>query len=144
MGRFWFDQTGCFSWGEGGTEVGKFHRNETYTHTCITQGTSPLDKLLPEEEHIPPLQFNTPTSHKRVHNWTHTNTRVELNHCFTDLWQQSLLLGLRVHLGSLNGSAATKMWLTNREKARRIQGGRKLVLSDLYSLWICCFLTLWN
>lgn len=57
-----------------------------------------------------------------MHKWTHINTQLKLNHCFTDLWQQSLLLGLHVHLGSLNGSAAPRMWLTNREESSTTSG----------------------
>lgn len=148
MGWWRFDQTGCLRW-RGGSGCHWSWQNpkkwNIHTHSALHK-----DPTAGEASHTSGTRFTvqvnalTTHTHTFTHAWTHTNTRVKLNHRFTDLWQQSLLLGLHVHLGSLNGSAATKMWLTNRQKARRIQGGRELVLSDLYSLWICCSLTLWN
>lgn len=58
------------------------------------------------------------TTSEAVKENSHEHWRLELNRRSADLWQRSLLVGRRLHLGGLNGSAAARTWLTNRGGGR--------------------------
>lgn len=69
MGWLWFDQTGCLSLGGGANSIGI---KPIHTHTHYSR-TSPLEKLLPEEEHSPLCRLIHPQ-----HTHAHTQARAQV------------------------------------------------------------------